>query len=37
MEDYGYSPPDGLLYRAADHLAHAGAVVLALLVIFHPF
>lgn len=35
--DYEYAPSDGLLYRAADYLAHAGAVVLALLVIFHPF
>lgn len=35
--DYEYAPPDGLLYRATDYLAHAGAVVLALLVIFHPF
>nr|DAI87259.1 MAG TPA: hypothetical protein [Caudoviricetes sp.] len=35
--DYKYTPPDGLLYRAADYLAHVGFATLALLVIFHPF
>lgn len=28
---------DGLIYRLADYLPHAGGAVLALLVIFHPF
>lgn len=35
--DYEYNPPNGLLCRAADYLAHVGFVTLALLVIFHPF
>lgn len=35
--EYGYTPPDGLLYRAADYLVFLGASVLALAVIFHPF
>lgn len=28
---------DGLIYRMADYLVHAGCVVLALMVVFHPF
>lgn len=35
--DYEYTPPNGLLYCAADYLAHVGFTTLALLVIFHPF
>lgn len=34
---HDYAPPDGLLYRLADYTVHVACLVLALLVVFHPF